>query len=445
VIITKQALQEGWDCPFAYVLCSLAASSNLSGMTQLIGRILRQPHAEKTEVDALDECYVVTHHAGTAEVVSAIKQGLEDDGLGDLVKEIRVEGETNERAIRTVRRRTQFASTDVYLPRVLVSSAGKVRPLDYDADVLYELNWSVVDVTPLVLSIPENMQPAASQLQRISLSDNGTAHFVNEQIDRGYDVLRFDASYVCRMISDIVPNAWVARGIVGKLVAGLRERGFSDGLLGSLASNLVAELRQWLAKRQDEMAEELFRRKVATGEIRFQLHVDRRFDWQMPFTAETYQPEGSPQVVNDSGLPLEKSLFAPQYGGDFNTDEKNVAVYLDAEETMMWWHRNVAKRQYALDGWRRGRIYPDFIFLVDPKDGDSRIRVLETKGEHLAGNEDTEYKRSLLNMLTAASAMEASEEVGTLKLELNHQRPVECTMIMMNEWRTKLPEFIKGK
>ena len=60
VIITKQALQEGWDCPFAYLLCSLAASSNLKAMTQLVGRILRQPHAEKTGVDALDECHIVT-------------------------------------------------------------------------------------------------------------------------------------------------------------------------------------------------------------------------------------------------------------------------------------------------------------------------------------------------------------------------------------------------
>ena len=49
-IITKQALQEGWDCPFAYVLCALAASSNLRAMTQLIGRILRQPDAMKTGV-----------------------------------------------------------------------------------------------------------------------------------------------------------------------------------------------------------------------------------------------------------------------------------------------------------------------------------------------------------------------------------------------------------
>ena len=45
IIITKQALQEGWDCSFAYVLCALASTSNLHAMTQLVGRILRQPGA----------------------------------------------------------------------------------------------------------------------------------------------------------------------------------------------------------------------------------------------------------------------------------------------------------------------------------------------------------------------------------------------------------------
>ncbi len=103
VIITKQALQEGWDCPFAYVLCALAASSNLAAMTQLIGRILRQPHAQKTGVAALDECYVITHHADTASVVGAIKTGLENDGLGDLVKEIRMNDTSgNARAARLI-------------------------------------------------------------------------------------------------------------------------------------------------------------------------------------------------------------------------------------------------------------------------------------------------------------------------------------------------------
>ena len=76
-IITKQALQEGWDCPFAYVLCALAANSNLKAMTQLVGRILRQPGAIKTGVAALDECHVITHRTNTATVVEAIKDGLE--------------------------------------------------------------------------------------------------------------------------------------------------------------------------------------------------------------------------------------------------------------------------------------------------------------------------------------------------------------------------------
>ena len=65
-IITKQALQEGWDCPFAYVLCALAANAGLNPLTQLIGRILRQPDATKTGIPALDQCYVVCHHAPNA-------------------------------------------------------------------------------------------------------------------------------------------------------------------------------------------------------------------------------------------------------------------------------------------------------------------------------------------------------------------------------------------
>lgn len=56
VIITKQGLQEGWDCPFAYVLCALAGTRNQNAMTQLVGRILRQPDATSTLEPALDEC-----------------------------------------------------------------------------------------------------------------------------------------------------------------------------------------------------------------------------------------------------------------------------------------------------------------------------------------------------------------------------------------------------
>src|SRR5665213_225621 len=47
-IITKQALQEGWDCSFAYILTILTNPGSATGITQLVGRILRQPKAIKT-------------------------------------------------------------------------------------------------------------------------------------------------------------------------------------------------------------------------------------------------------------------------------------------------------------------------------------------------------------------------------------------------------------
>ena len=93
-IITKYALQEGWDCSFAYVLCSLTASRSSTNMTQLVGRILRQPHAQKTGMEELDQCYVFSHHAETGQVLETVKHGLERDGLGDL--SIQLVGSENE-------------------------------------------------------------------------------------------------------------------------------------------------------------------------------------------------------------------------------------------------------------------------------------------------------------------------------------------------------------
>jgi type III restriction enzyme len=44
-IITVQALKEGWDCSFAYVLCSVAGIGSTRAFEQILGRILRLPRA----------------------------------------------------------------------------------------------------------------------------------------------------------------------------------------------------------------------------------------------------------------------------------------------------------------------------------------------------------------------------------------------------------------
>lgn len=56
-VITVQALKEGWDCSFAYVLCSVANTKSATAVEQLLGRVLRMPYAvERSQVD-LNKAY----------------------------------------------------------------------------------------------------------------------------------------------------------------------------------------------------------------------------------------------------------------------------------------------------------------------------------------------------------------------------------------------------
>lgn len=114
-----------------------------------------------------------------------------------------------------------------------------------------------------------------------------------------------------------------------------------------------------------------------------------------------------PQLYRKNGEPLEKSLFEKVYQKEFNDLEKNTAWYLDENQCVHWWHRiAVNQRSYGLQGWQRHRIYPDLLACVHgTENGKFRFSVLETKGDHLKGNDDTEYKHKLLELLTRYADM----------------------------------------
>ena len=442
-IVTKQALQEGWDCSFAYVLCALAASSNLNAMTQLVGRILRQPGAMKTGVEALDECHIITHHAGTAAVMEAIKAGLEKDGLGDLVLQVSQEDTGGAGpGMRKINRRDAFASAEIYLPMVMVLGGGEVRELDYETDVLSRIDWRGFDPKNIAARIPENAQAADAQMRRIRLTEEGDELFVGATVAGSGEVLDFDPAHAVRMMLDIVPNTFVGREIVGGLLDALRCRGFDDRKLGAIARLVVEEMRNELDRERDVRAEALFKDAVAAGRIQFRLRLDGR-NWRIPFQSDTNGAADARQLVGGNGGPLEKSLFAPVYESEFNRDESEVAVYLDGEEALTWWHRNIARTQYGIQGWKKGKIYPDFIFAVRMDGAAGRVTVLETKGDQL-DNLDTAYKREVLSFLSSKFAWEDCTPAGELELVTDKGQTVECTLILMSEWKTKLPYFLSA-
>ena len=85
-----------------------------------------------------------------------------------------------------------------------------------------------------------------------------------------------------------------------------------------------------------------------------------------------------------------------------NSLETKVAHLLDNQEKLIWWFRNnVSRGYYAIQGWRKDKIRPDFVAAKKKTDGSLElVYVLESKGEHLLGNDDTVYKDSMLTQMT---------------------------------------------
>ena len=78
-VITQRALAEGWDCPFAYVLISLASIQSSTVVEQLLGRILRQPNAKHRTSASLNKSYAFVHARNFAETAAALRDRLVAD------------------------------------------------------------------------------------------------------------------------------------------------------------------------------------------------------------------------------------------------------------------------------------------------------------------------------------------------------------------------------
>jgi len=75
-VITQKALAEGWDCPFAYILVSMASLHGETAVEQLLGRILRQPEASHRKNKALNQSYAFVVSRHFAETANALRDRL---------------------------------------------------------------------------------------------------------------------------------------------------------------------------------------------------------------------------------------------------------------------------------------------------------------------------------------------------------------------------------
>lgn len=80
-IITVNALKEGWDCPNAYILASLADRSSPVDVEQILGRVLRQPHVSKHQSPLLNLSFVLSASTKFQLTLDNIVKALQDSGF----------------------------------------------------------------------------------------------------------------------------------------------------------------------------------------------------------------------------------------------------------------------------------------------------------------------------------------------------------------------------
>ena len=430
VIVTKDALREGWDCPFAYVLCLLSTTQANTALTQMIGRVLRQPYALRTGVDSLDRAYVFAKDVSVAAAVKDIKGGLESEGMSDLVAEIETSATGPGVPVKSVAidRRAEFKGMTVMVPTVLHRRAdGGYQDLDYEAHVLRYVKWDALKYDKAGEIDLAAFDPARRSTAIVDLD----AH-VAEKHEYAIAGGKIDRPGMARLMLNVVPNPWQGVRIIDEALTELRKR-YADEEISRCRFGLVDDMKTVLGKQVDEDAEKVFRKRVRDGQIVFKL-VGPPFA-KLNWTVEQVLTER----VTDAE-PFEEAyetfLFDRLYKKSLNGFEEQVALKLDGAESIRWWHRIASRGEWGLQGWRKHKVYPDFLVCLRSDGRGQRLLVLETKGDYLGGQDDTKFKQRLFEILEAA--FDKAHDVGAVELVGDGIDSMRFKMLMEERWEPEL-------
>ncbi len=424
-IITKSALQEGWDCPFAYILVSLDNTGSGRAMTQLVGRVLRQPFQKRVAAayGELNQSYAYCLHTRPTEVLKQVKTALEHEGYeGEAQSMVRAEtGAGAELPARVTRWRGGIGSMytspfegKIYLPRFCVKDGEGYEPLDYFRHLLSRVDVSKFAYAGIDWDITAILKEQRDRLFKVTLGADA-----KEVADTKVDLWESDESV----------RAWMAANLdfphfsqkqLRLVVDRVYERliGAHLTLRGRFAlvkTEIRKKVADFVQDEVDEATKEAFGALFDKGAILFYLHCEEcRFEIPPEIRIESRGGEKLERLEYDNGDDVQRSLFDFVERAGMNNLERQVALVLDRDSQVLWWYRNkVGEGSFLIQGYRRAKVYPDFV-VQGSHNGRPfhRVMVIESKGEHLEGNADTAYKREIASYFERAGEQVTWQQLG---------------------------------
>ncbi|MDE0678991.1 MAG: DEAD/DEAH box helicase family protein [Gammaproteobacteria bacterium] len=439
-IITKQALQEGWDCSFAYVLAILTNPGSRTALTQLVGRILRQPNAHKTGDSWLDESYVFCFQRRGAELLDEVRKGFGLEGLQGLEGRITAETDGTMQPQQSVvlKQREKFkkAARDLVLPAFMIQDGSEWRLVHYEADILSRVPWDEVDVTPLAeLNLSESGRGDVELRAGLDSDPLMERHANGQSTMPDGEEPAIDYLFAASHLLEVMPNPWRGREVAKRAFEALLERHSPKQVLDNYTF-ILESLRRHLESERDRLSHQVFSDLLESGTMRF-LVVTKDMDFnQLPEKIDTAPGR---QANREDGGQYVLNLFERTHEDELNGLENKVATYLDRQERLFFWYRNRARKDYYVQGWKRGRIYADFIFTLKAdetgvKDECHQVYVVETKGIHLKQSADTDYKRSVFDICSQhAAKKDWAEFVPAMR-----DRVMRFEIVDEDEWQNRL-------
>lgn len=390
----------------------------------------------------LDESYVYAFQRKGSDLLKDIRKGFGLEGLGDLQSLIALDGKRQELGplvVSEVKGKYKEAARRLILPAFMIRDGSEWRPVHYETDILARVPWGEID--PKVacdLTLRKDVLHGRMRLGLYEQILQDDPEFTVESIHSAAQVLDY-AFAACHLV-DVCPNPW--RG--NEMVRFVFEYYLKQNTKEVVTDNFVfilEHIREMIAKERDRLAHGVFEELLKSDTMRFMV-VTENWDFNR-LPKERKIPAKAPRALKDNGKLFQMNLFEDVLQDDLNDLENAVASYMEDQEELFFWFRNAPRKDYRVQGWKRERIYADFIFTLSDhsevkKEPYSRIYVVETKGVDLK-NEDTDYKRSVFSRCTELAKHSALTEFVP---EMKNKR-MRFEVIAEEEWQTRLNAMLE--
>lgn len=439
-IITKEALREGWDCSFAYILGIIPNVNSDTGITQLIGRILRQHNARKTKVPELDESYIYYSKGDTRQMLEKVSAGFKNEGLEDLIGKVKIENNAQVNQTKKVAVREEFKQYDYafHLPVwVMIGNGKKKRLFSYGMDIKPRLDFSGFEPTAdQIGKIAASLSEETKERKGFAITLNAAGKTaIHEEAAALNEEGAVNVDYLTRRYSEIIENPFLARMRALKHVERVQAVIGPDKLRQHF-SFIASMLHGFLLGEKTRQEEDVFLLYLREKKLVLAVSDEQEIGYRIP-TEDTITANQIPSTYK-------YYLFDDVELAAMNGLERRVGDILDKQTKILWWFRNkISKQWYAIQGWRQYKIRPDFVAAKKTDSGKLElVYIVESKGEHLLGNDDTQYKKKVLDLMTEQHRNHNLERYQQKKLPMFQvNEKIECYLVEENKEEQTLKQL----